>query len=105
MPDLIHFSFFIRISQPILFFFILCLICVLCIAADTTPSNGDMELICPLVIINILTRTGTRPEHFKILEDSIKSQTCKNIRHIVSCDNPNCKTYLNSKDDLDVIQV
>ena len=52
-----------------------------------------------MVLINILTRTGKRPKNFKIMEESIFSQTYKNIRHIKSCDNPNCN-YLNNSNDV-----
>ena len=43
-----------------------------------------------MITINILTRTGNREKYFKTLEDSIKNQTYKNIRHIKSNDNTNC---------------
>ena len=56
-----------------------------------------------MVLINILTRTGRRPKHFKNLEESIISQTYKNIRHIKSCDNPTCNYLNNSKDVVKVI--
>jgi len=36
--------------------------------------------------INILTRTSGRPNCFKRCVDSIKSQTYKNINHIVGAD-------------------
>ena len=55
-----------------------------------------------MVLINILTRTGKREKYFKTLKDSIDAQTYKNIRHIKSNDNPNCK-YLD--DETDVFQV
>jgi hypothetical protein len=56
-----------------------------------------------MVLINILTRTGKRPKLFKKLEDSIISQTYKNIRHIKSCDNPACNYLNNSKDVIKVV--
>ena len=56
-----------------------------------------------MVLINILTRTGRRPNFFKRLEDSIISQTYKNIRHIKSCDNPACNYLNNSKDVVKVV--
>ena len=45
-------------------------------------------------LINILTRTSNRPIGFKNCELSIKNQTYKNIKHIVSYDNDNDLTYL-----------
>ena len=45
-------------------------------------------------IIYILTRTSNRPNLFKICSDSIKKQTYKNIRHIVSVDNVNDLKYV-----------
>lgn len=56
-----------------------------------------------MVLINILTRTGRRPILFKRLENSINSQTYKNIKHIKSCDNPDCKYLNNSKDVVKVL--
>ena len=56
-----------------------------------------------MTTINILTRTGKRPKHFKKLEESIFSQTYKNIRHIKSCDNQNCNYLNNSKDVVKVV--
>ena len=56
-----------------------------------------------MVLINILTRTGKRPKHFKILEKSIFSQTYKKIRHIKSCDNNNCNYLNNNKDVIKVV--
>lgn len=44
MPRSIHYSFF-KASQPIPFFFIVWLMCVLYITAYTTPSNDNA--ICP----------------------------------------------------------
>ena len=52
-----------------------------------------------MVLINILTRTGKREKYFKTLKDSIDAQTYKNIRHIKSNDNPNCK-YLDDETDV-----
>lgn len=40
--------------------------------------------------INILTRSGTRKRSFQCLKQSILDQSYKNVRHIVSCDNPKC---------------
>lgn len=40
--------------------------------------------------INILTRSGIRKDYFQRLKKSILEQTYKNVRHIVSCDNPDC---------------
>lgn len=51
------------------------------------------------ILINILTRTGNRENDFKTLNNSIKMQSYKNIRHLKSNDNPNCK-YLKSESDV-----
>ncbi len=50
--------------------------------------------------INILTRTGRRERLYKILENTINNQTYKNIRHIKSCDNPNCNFLNHNKDTI-----
>lgn len=55
-----------------------------------------------MTLINILTRTGTRETYFKTLKESIEKQTYKNIRHIKSNDNPNCKFLEN---EIDVFNV
>lgn len=67
----------------------------------STP-NEDTN-ICPSkepinknITINILTRSGNRPIFFKVLKNSILTQTYPYIRHIISNDNPNC-TYLNDE--------
>lgn len=52
--------------------------------------------------INILTRTGNRPNYFHVLKESILTQNYPNIRHIKSNDNPKCK-YLDN--EIDVIYV
>lgn len=49
--------------------------------------------------INILTRTGNRETYFKTLKQSIENQTYKNIRHLKSNDNINCK-YLDEENDV-----
>lgn len=49
--------------------------------------------------INILTRTGNRETYFKTLKKSIENQTYKNIRHLKSNDNINCK-YLDEENDV-----
>ena len=49
--------------------------------------------------INILTRTGNRENYFNTLKKSIESQTYKNIRHLKSNDNINCK-YLDGETDV-----
>lgn len=51
------------------------------------------------ILINILTRTGSRPKYFKRCYDSIIAQSYKNYRHIISNDNPDCK-YLDNLDDV-----
>lgn len=57
-----------------------------------------------MITINILTRTGNREKYFKTLEDSIKNQTYKNIRHIKSNDNPNCDYLIEKSDVINVIK-
>jgi len=37
-------------------------------------------------LVNILTRTHDRPKHFKVCQDSILTQTYKNVNHIVGSD-------------------
>jgi hypothetical protein len=51
------------------------------------------------ILINILTRSGSRESYFNILDRSIKKQSYKNIRHIVSNDNPYNK-YLKNRQDV-----
>lgn len=48
--------------------------------------------------VYILTRTSNRPHGFKRCHESIKRQTYKNIRHIVSIDNINDKSYVEQYD-------
>ena len=48
-------------------------------------------------LINILTRSGKRKDYFKRLKKSIVEQSYKNVRHIVSCDQPNCKFLQNEE--------
>ena len=52
-----------------------------------------------MTTINILTRTGKRPNYYKALKDSINLQSYENIRHIKSCDNPSC-SYLENESDV-----
>ncbi len=54
--------------------------------------------------INILTRTGNRENYFNTLKQSIDSQTYKNIRHLKSNDNINCKYLDGEKDVLNVVK-
>jgi len=44
-------------------------------------------------IINILTRTSNRPEEFTRCVESVRSQSYKNIRHIVCADNDESFEY------------
>lgn len=57
------------------------------------------------ILINILTRSGNREQCFKNLEKSIRNQTYKNIRHIISNDNINCKYLKNNKDVVNVTKL
>jgi len=45
-------------------------------------------------LINILTRTSNRPNYFKECFNSIKTQTYKNINHIISVDNDETEEYV-----------
>ena len=56
------------------------------------------------VLINILTRTGNREAYFNTLKKTIENQTYKNIRHLKSNDNPDCKYLENEKDVFRVIK-
>jgi glycosyltransferase involved in cell wall biosynthesis len=47
-------------------------------------------------LINILTRTSSRPIFFAKCHESIMSQTYQNIRHIVSVDNEDTYKYVKS---------
>jgi glycosyltransferase involved in cell wall biosynthesis len=55
--------------------------------------------------INILTRTSNRPNFFKRNVESIRSQTYKNVRHIVSCDNDSDLEYINRYDDVIIVRI
>jgi glycosyltransferase involved in cell wall biosynthesis len=48
----------------------------------------------PQPLINILTRTSGRPLGFKRCHESVKNQTYKNVRHIVSIDNLQDEEYV-----------
>jgi hypothetical protein len=50
------------------------------------------------VLINILTRTSSRPSGFKLCYDSIKNQSYKNFEHIVSYEVNDSLNYLKNKD-------
>lgn len=52
-----------------------------------------------MVLINILTRTGTRKGYYRTLKDSINLQSHTNIRHIKSNDNNRC-SYLSKEEDV-----
>lgn len=45
-------------------------------------------------LINILTRTSNRPNYFKECFNSVKTQTYKNINHIISVDNDETEKYV-----------
>lgn len=49
------------------------------------------------ILINILTRTSGRPKGFKVALDSVRSQTYKNINHIVATDDTESEYYLQSE--------
>ena len=52
-----------------------------------------------MVLINILTRTGTRESYYQTLKDSINLQSHTNIRHIKSNDNDKCN-FLSEEEDV-----
>jgi hypothetical protein len=56
-------------------------------------------------LINILTRTSNRPNGFSVTHQSIKNQTYKNIKHIVSYDNDNDLSYLNEYSDIELVKI
>jgi len=45
-------------------------------------------------IVNILTRTSSRPKYFKNCIESIKNQTYSNINHIISVDDDESEIYV-----------
>lgn len=49
------------------------------------------------ILINILTRTSGRPKGFKTALNSVRSQTYKNINHIVATDDIESESYLRSE--------
>jgi len=65
---------------------------------DPTPQSQDN-------MINILMRTSNRPNGFKRMIDSIRSQTYKNYRIIVSVDNDETESYVKKYDDVEYIRV
>lgn len=56
------------------------------------------------ILINILTRSSNRPYGFEKCYTSVKKQTYKNVRHIVSYDNEKDLKYLKNF-DVDLIRV
>lgn len=52
-----------------------------------------MGVYCKIHLINILIRTSNRPELFRRAVDSVLNQTYRNIRIIVSVDNPKAAAY------------
>jgi glycosyltransferase involved in cell wall biosynthesis len=56
-------------------------------------------------LINILTRTSNRPNAFYLNKSTIRSQTYKNIRHIVSVDDESTEEYVKLYPDTDYIFV
>ena len=51
-------------------------------------------------LINILTRTSNRPNYFARCQQSIREQDYKNVRHIVSIDNDESKSYVRGVDTI-----
>jgi len=49
--------------------------------------------------INILTRTSNRPNYFRECFNSVKTQTYKNINHIISVDNDETEEYVKQYTD------
>jgi glycosyltransferase involved in cell wall biosynthesis len=56
-------------------------------------------------LINILTRTSNRPNGFDITYHSVKNQTYKNIKHIVSYDDDNDLSYLGNYGDIELVKI
>ena len=74
---------------------------VIAVALKPVTIAGDMN---DDVTINILTRTGTRQQCFRNLQSSIREQTNKRIRHILSVDVRPVQQCFQSK-DCEVIEV
>jgi len=56
-------------------------------------------------LVNILTRTSNRPNAFELNKMSVRSQTYKNIRHVVCVDNDTTEKYVKLYSDVDYIMV
>lgn len=71
--------------------------------SDTSSNDAAVHLSARDVLINILTRSGSRENAFKRLLASIESQTYhrrRKIRHIKSNDNPASCGYLCGMEDV-----
>ena len=58
-----------------------------------------------MVLINVLTRTSARPHFFNHNHESLKSQTHKDWRHIISYDDDETKKYLDKYEHSEKFQV
>ena len=56
-------------------------------------------------LINILTRTSNRPNAFYLNKSTVRSQSYKNIRHIVSVDDEFTEAYVKTYSDVDYITI
>ena len=65
---------------------------VICITMIALPRARDQDQSKP--VVNILIRTCYRPNHFSRMLESIRSQTYKNVRLIVSYDDDRALEYL-----------
>ena len=89
-----------NIFKKIILLVIVIIICfyILCFFKKET-NEKNIKVKDQSILINILTRSGKREQCFNNLAKSIKNQTYKNIRHIISNDNPQCK-YLHNKNNV-----
>lgn len=56
-------------------------------------------------LINILTRTSNRPNAFELNKMTVRSQTYKNVRHIVSVDDELTEAYVKPYSDVDYVVI
>ena len=72
-----------RTPLPVHVLILTVLAIAIAIALMPVTNAGDMN---DVTMINILTRTGTRQQCFRNLQSSIREQTHRRIRHILSVD-------------------
>lgn len=61
---------------------------------DPNKEPQNLNYHCDFPIINVITRTSNRPNDFKKNREWLLNQTYKNVRHIVSCDDPGSLGYI-----------